>query len=320
MPNPIVITSVDDFVATFKDGRENVQNYYAACASYRPDQAFYSESQRLAAHIPRSRYTIRDWISGRSKPAAVSHLEDAVELGIFPDGTADFDSSNPLFPAVNRLAAMVFWTGSLSVFDGRYALSIYGARDQLRQQKEYFARTLRLSSDVICYNNHVAKGHELTGLNHSSLYTRLLSAIGCPSSAVPTYLPGYVTSLVSHHPPIESIAGRVLQQFLRIGFAEKLQIKCMPTTNASFFMRLTLHGHQSRRAALQYGQEVAALVDHSLPNVFDDGTATHVRVLVNHKKNYVTPYIAFDKQALLRIMERHPSFLQVKKPKIVWNP
>ncbi|MBI1970911.1 hypothetical protein HYS47_04130 [Candidatus Woesearchaeota archaeon] len=319
MPNPVGIASVDDFVATFKDGQENVREYYVACSSYHPSSPFYSESQRLAAQLGRSRYTIRDWISGRTKPAAVSHLEEAVELGIFPDTTTDFDSANPLFPAVNRLAAMVFWTGSLSVFDGRYSLKISGSCDQLLQQKEYFARAIHLGSDVVCYNAQVDLGHELVGLKHSSLYTRLLSAMGCPSSDVPTYLPTYITSLVSQHPGFESIAGRALQQFLRIGFAEKLHIKFMPTTNASFFMRFVLHAHRSRRAALLYGREVAALIDSSLPGVFDDGAVTHVRMLVNHQKNHITPYIAFDKRALLRVMEHHPSFLHIRKPEIVWG-
>ncbi len=251
----MILVTLDDFVRTYNDGRNIFDKYYSA---QRSNEDLKSTASRIG-RIPET--TIRYWKRGQTPPV-VKATDQFEKKGLLP-----LTTDAELFPALNRLASYVYWTGHLRHEKefSKYNCSIHGRHIEgnLEQIQDDIKSLFNIESKI----RQVYSGNrkELILGSGSAPYSRLFKLMGLPTNGnygtrnslrgAFSYhaLPNYIYEISDLIEQGHKYLLHLLRDWLAIMFTNKANFNYKR-------IRLHLHTFKNVNDATKYEEEIKKII------------------------------------------------------------
>ena len=278
-----VLVSNEDYVATYKQGLEFLQDYHAAKRLRKQGKSY----DKIAKLLNRPISAVYGWIAKDHKPQCAKRLEQAQELGITP-----LNSNSEKTPALNKLVSWIFWTGTLST---GYGISISEKPETLEELRTYFGNTLELEG--ICMKNE--NRNFLRFKKDSHIYGRVLACMGAPVSLK--------SKQENHIPQAIMKTPDSYIDFLRVLFTTRGRMH-------EYADNMTLHlmANRLKARAEEFGREMMKFINKTLPEIrMQRPNLSIQKHNVQLRKEYTNyePRIYLYKEQMTELRRNYPTLL-----------
>lgn len=301
------VVTLDEFLSTYTEGIENYNDYQTALELSSKRQSTAS----IAREIGRSYQTVYEWVNNKAKPVAIHGLEKLLENGLIP-----LNYCNPKFPALNRLAALLFWSGHI---EGKYGHGILHIKSP-----GMMGDIEKLLSDEFDIGSKRAEDYEsrqkkiLLLVKNSSSYLRLMHKMGIPLSSESEHenkgwrgksellFPEYLTRLIKMYHLIKGksrkIAKDILGDFIKILFNSRLNLG--DNNNCG---QISLIANKEKKHAEEHLRQVLELFKKRIPSAKINNSDIYYR---KKEENY-HPAIFLKRENIFNFIKHHPGFFSI---------